>query len=156
MVFPGVERRWWRIVLDFGEYGSVTGVLGLMYETISATLQKASIVKKILATLPIAAEGVVLDDVELLIRLPERFKQTIYKRDHIVKVGDIVYRPHVPALSIFSDGSELYEPVERIGFIRKEDVEKFLDIMDVIRNLASIYVEVRRYEPKEEKEEEEE
>lgn len=154
MVFPSTDRRWWRILLDFDEYGSVGAVLGLMYESVSSTLQRASIVKKILATLPLVAEAVVLDDVELLIRLPERFKQTIYKRDHIIKIGDIVYRPHIPAVSIFSDGSELYEPVERIGFIRKEDIEKFLDIMATIKDMASVYVEIQRYEPEEGEEEE--
>lgn len=154
MVFPSTDRRWWRVLLDFDEYGSVGAVLGLMYESVSSTLQRASIVKKILATLPLVAEAIVLDNVELLIRLPERFKQTIYKRDHVIKMGDIVYRPHIPAVSIFSDGYELYEPVERIGFIRKEDVEKFLNIMDTIKNLASVYVEIRRYEPEEGEEEE--
>ncbi len=156
MVFPGVEQRWWRVVFDFGEIGNFVGVLGLMYESLTPTIERSSIVRKILASLPICTESVVFDEIELLIKLPLRFKQKIFKRDHTIKRGEIIYRPHIPSISIFTDTSEIYEPVEKIGLIRKDDIPKFMEIVNKINNKASIYVEIRKYEPKVEAEETEE
>ncbi len=156
MVFPGVEPKWWRVVFDFGEYGNFVGVLGLVYDSITPTIERSSIVRKILASLPIQTESMVFDEIELLIKLPLRFKQRIFKRDHIAKKGDIIYRPHIPSISIFTEQCEIYEPVEKIGLIRKDDVNKFVEITKQIADMASVYVEIRKYEPREEVTEEEE
>jgi len=156
MVFPGItERRWWRVLFDFGEYGSFIGVLGLMYESITPTIERSSIVRKVVASLPLVSESIVFDDIELLIKLPQHFKQRVFKRDHIIKRGEIVYRPHIPALSVFIDSCETYEPVEKIGLIRKDDIPKCAEIVNKIKNLASVYMEIRRYEEREEEVEEE-
>jgi len=157
MAFHEHERVLWRVLFDFGEYGSFTAVLGFVYyeRPLSATVMKSSVVKKIIASLPIASESLVLDDVELLVKLPTRFKQTIYKRDHIIKRGDIVYRPHIPSISVFARSFETYEPVERIGLVRKDSLEKLAEIIEKIKSKASVYVEIRRYEAKEAREEEE-
>ncbi len=156
MVFPVGERRWWRVLFDFGEYGSFTGMLGLMYESLSPTIERSSIVRKVIASLPFSSESMVFDGVELLIKLPPHFRQKIFKRDHVAKKGEIFYRPHIPAISIFADGYEVYEPIEKIGMVRKEDVDKFLDVVEKIKNLASVYVEIRKHEPRKEETEEEE
>ena len=50
----------------------------------------------------------------------------------------------------------LDEPIEKIGMVRKEDVDKFLDVVEKIKNLASVYVEIRKHEPRKEETEEEE
>ena len=158
----GERPKWWRIILDFNEYGSIEASISTLATGLTTTFQKSCIAKKIYDALPIATEAIVIWDleeekeeksrkqtrvpVELLIKLPSRFRQKILRRDHTVKPGDVVYRPHIPAISIFVKDFEIYEPIEKIGHVRRAYMPNLYDIVEKTKNLASIYVEIRKAE----------
>jgi len=91
--------------------------------------------RAISGSLPIISEAVVLDNIEIMIKLPPTFKTRLNKRFHTVEPGDIVYRPQLPALSIFADYFDVYEPVERIGTIMREDRDK---INEIVKNATGL------------------
>lgn len=120
MVFPALEtRKIWKITFKFEDIGDLEGFLRFNYETRSEIVENSSIIKKIVSTLPIIGEATILNQQEILIKLPPRFRQRIFRRDHIIRPGQIVYRPHIPAISIFAKQTNLYEPVEIIGEIKR-------------------------------------
>ena len=171
MVFPETQYRRVirKVIFDFEEYGSLEAFLrypsreyegSVTYERIDRT----SIIAKIYSALPLHTEAIVLDDVEILIKLPKYFRQKIYRRDHIIYPGQVIYRPQIPAVSIAAGYFETYEPVEIIGEIhteeKREDREKpptvLLELLEKINNKASIYVIIRKPERKHAERKEEE
>lgn len=135
---PTTEQReqWKRLTFDFKGYDEIHGNLRTM----------ATIPKAIYSILPLKTEGLVLDDVEILIKIPPVLKDRIKTEDRIHEAmeGDIVYRPHIPAISIFSDYFEIYEPVMKIGMIDRNDVPKLRKITAQAKSL--MLVEIRKIE----------
>jgi len=91
--------------------------------------------RAISGSLPIISEAIVLDNVEILIKLNPTLKTRLNKRFHTAEPGDIIYRPQIPALSIFADYYDIYEPVERIGTITREDRKK---VEEIVKNASSV------------------
>ncbi|GEM_PF-4949939 len=169
MVVPGTyyRRIIRKVVFDFDGYDTLEAFLrypageyggSVTYERIDRT----SIISKIYSALPIHTEAIVLDNIEILIRLPRYFRQRIYRRDHIAYPGQIIYRPQVPAISIVANHLETYEPVEIIGEVkiegkresREEVPSEIQNLVEKIRDRASIYVIIRKPERKTVEEEE--
>ncbi|MEM4533361.1 MAG: hypothetical protein QXJ52_01145 [Candidatus Korarchaeota archaeon] len=162
MVLPGVYfRRIIRsVVFDFDEHGILEALLrypaGEYGESVTyERIERTSIISKIYSTLPIQTEAILLDDVEILIKLPRYYRQKIYRRDHIAYPGQVIYRPQVPAISIAAGLLETYEPVEIIGEVKtveKQESREYVpreiqELADKIRNRASVYVVIRKSKP---------
>lgn len=137
----GVREQWKRIELDFKGYGSVKGSLRTI-----ARRSISRIPNIIYSLLPFKTEALVLDDVEILIKikpyLVERLKPS--DRVHEASEGDIIYRPQIPAISIFADYYEIYEPVAKIGIVDRNDFDKLKQIAEAAKSL--ILVEIKRIE----------
>ncbi len=135
---PTSEQRqqWERVTFDFKGYGSVNGNL-------RTTIKIAG---NIYSILPIKTEGLVLDGVEILIKIPPVLKERLKtsERTHEAMEGDIIYRPQIPALSLFSDYFEIYEPVAKIGMIDRNDIPKLRKIVEEATSL--MLVEVKKLE----------
>lgn len=169
MTLPGIYfRRIIRsVVFEFDEYGTLEALLryptgeyggSVTYERIERT----SIISKIYSALPIQTEAIIFDNAEILIKLPRYYRQKIYRRDHVVYPGQIIYRPQVPAISIIASPLEVYEPVEIIGEIKTIDKQEsrehtpkeIQELIEKAKNKASIYVIIRK--PKQQETEESE
>lgn len=125
---PPFENRshvWRRVIFIFKNFDSIRG-------SIKDSLSPG---RAISGSLPIISEAIVLDNIEIMIKLPPTFKTQLNKRFHTVEPGDIVYRPQLPALSIFADYFDIYEPVERIGTIIREDRDK---INEIVKNATGL------------------
>jgi len=96
--------------------------------------------KMILSELPIETEALVLDEAEILIKLPKTIKAIIRRRVHSAEPGDIIYRPQIPAISIFADYMDIYEPVENIGTIDRRDIDKLIEFARNVKNV--VFVEI--------------
>jgi len=133
---PFEERShlWRRVIFEFKGFDMIYGSIRDAPEAGRA----------ISGSLPIISEAIVLDDREIFIRLNPTLKTKLRRRIHTAEPGDIIYRPQIPALSIFADYADIYEPVERIGTILKEEREK---LENIVKNAKSIlFVRILREE----------
>lgn len=102
--------------------------------------------RTIFSALPINAEALVFDDKEVLIKLDDSLQGNFSKeeRTHEAEAGAIIYRPQLPALSLFGEYSEIYESVERIGKIWPDTLEKLQELCENVTSL--LYLEMRSVE----------
>jgi len=135
----GIREQWKRIELDFKGYGAIRGSLRTI-----ARRSISRIPNVIYSMLPLKTEAVVLEDVEILIKIKpyllERLKPS--DRVHEASEGDIIYRPQIPAISIFADYYEIYEPVAKIGIIDRNDFDKLREIAEAAKSV--MLVEIKR------------
>ena len=135
----GIREQWKRIELDFKGYGSIRGSLRTM-----ARRSISRIPNVIYSMLPLKTEAIVLEDIEILIKIKpyliERLKPS--DRVHEASEGDIIYRPQIPAISIFADYYEIYEPVAKIGIIDRNDFDKLKEIAEAAKSV--MLVEIKR------------
>ncbi|MHA1590805.1 MAG: cyclophilin-like fold protein [Candidatus Njordarchaeales archaeon] len=124
---------WERIVFRFRDLGELHGSIRVMQASPSS--------KFIYAVLPYKSEAIVLDEKEILIKLDPTLKTRINRRDHKVDIGDIVYRPQIPALSIFAEPMEIYEPIEKIGIIERYDFPLLRKIVLNAQSLLFVTIE---------------
>ncbi len=97
--------------------------------------------RAISGSLPIMSEAIVLDNVEIFIRLDPTLMTRISRRFHTAEPGDIIYRPQIPALSIFADYADIYEPVERIGMIDRLDLPKIEELSSNAKSILFVSIE---------------
>lgn len=131
---PTGEQReqWKRVIFSFEGYEEIKGSL----RTIS------KIASTIYSTLPYKSEALVMDEVEILIKLNPVLKERLRtsERIHEAMEGDIIYRPQLPAISIFADYYEIYEPVAKIGMIDRVDVVKLRKIAEEAKSLMLVEI----------------
>ncbi len=128
--FESSSQVWRRVIFLFKNFSPVQGSIR----------NSPGPGKAISGSLPIISEAIVLDNIEIMIKLPPTFKTRLNKRFHTAEPGDIVYRPQIPALSIFADYFDVYEPVERIGTIMREDRDKINEIVKKATGLLFVKI----------------
>ncbi|MCD6491808.1 MAG: cyclophilin-like fold protein [Candidatus Njordarchaeia archaeon] len=131
---PFDERmeKWSRIVFNFDGYGAIQGSLSQFYRSANVFI----------SYLPVKLEGIVLDNVEILIQLPSVLRTKISRRVHDANLGDIIYRPQIPAIGIIADHFEVYEPVERIGTINKQDLDMLIKIASEAKSVLLVDIKL--------------
>lgn len=133
IISGGFEDRshlWRRVIFEFEQFSAIRGSIR----------DSPGAGKAITGSLPIISEAIVLDNIEILIKLNPTMKVRLNRRFHTVEPGDIVYRPQLPALSIFSDFYDIYEPVERIGTIMREDFDKLEEIVENAKSILFVRI----------------
>jgi len=132
--FEERSHIWRRVVFEFKGYEPILGSIR----------DSPGPGRAISGSLPIISEAIVLDNIEILIKLSPTLKTRLSRRFHTAEPGDIIYRPQIPALSIFADYYDIYEPVERIGTIMREEREK---VSKIVMDAKSIlFVRILRAE----------
>lgn len=123
-------QKWNRVIFNFH-----TGEGKWQIKGVLRSLRRMA--RAIFASLPITVESMVFKEKEVFIRLDESLKGEFSKEDrvHRAEEGSIIYRPQIPALSLFSDYSEIYEPVEKLGEIQRDSLE---ELKDLCTNSASV------------------
>ncbi|MHA1616552.1 MAG: cyclophilin-like fold protein [Candidatus Njordarchaeales archaeon] len=124
---------WERIVFRFKNFGDLRGSIRITQTSPSS--------KFLHAVLPYSSEAIVLDGKEILIKLDPTLKTRIGRRDHQAEIGDIIYRPQIPAVSIFADSAEIYEPVERIGIIERYDFPLLKEIVSKANSVLFVVID---------------
>ena len=127
------SATWERVVFKFKDFGDLHGSIR------AASTQFST--KFILAVLPYKSEAIVIDRKEILIKLDPTLRTKINRRDHQATIGDIVYRPQIPAISIFAAPMEIYEPVEKIGIIERYDYPILEKIVHNATSLLFVLIE---------------
>ncbi len=131
---PTGEQReqWKRVIFKFNGYDEINGSLRTIIK----------LANTIYSTLPIKSEAIVLDGIEILIKLSPVLKERLKtsERTHEALEGDIIYRPQLPALSLFSDYHEIYEPVIKIGMIDRVDVVKLRKITSETKSVMLVEI----------------
>lgn len=132
-------QKWRRLTFNFYTDGKTWRIRGGF-----RSLRRMA--RTIFSALPIDAEALVFNKKEILIRLEESLRGTFSKEDrtHEATAGDIIYRPQLPAISIFAESSEIYESVEQIGKIWSDTVEKLKELCETVS--SPIYLEMRSAE----------
>ncbi|NIQ07896.1 MAG: hypothetical protein GWO20_19910 [Candidatus Korarchaeota archaeon] len=128
------SQKWNRVIFNFGTGESEWEVRGVL-----RSLRRMA--RAIFASLPIETEALSFDGREVLIRLDESLRGEFSKEDriHRAEEGSIIYRPQLPALSLYSEYREIYEPVEKLGEIQRDSLES---LQKVCSESALLYVEM--------------
>jgi len=132
---PTGEQReqWKRVIFSFKGFEEIKGSL----RTVS------KIAGTIYSMLPFKSEAIVLDGVEVLIKINPVLKERLRssERIHETMEGDIIYRPQIPAISIFADYYEIYEPVTKIGMIDRIDVSKLRKMVEEANSVLLVEID---------------
>lgn len=132
-------RKWRRLVFKFYSNGKTWRIRGGL-----RSLRRMA--RTIFSVLPIKAEALVFNKKEVLIKLEESLMGTFSKEDrtHEANAGAIIYRPQLPAISLFVEYSEIYEPVEQIGKIWSDTLDKLKELCESVT--SPLYLEIRSAE----------
>lgn len=127
-------ERWSRVLFSFKGYEDIKGNL--------RTIKRGLIATTFYSMLPIVKEAIVLDNVEILIKLDPVLTQKISyaERTHEALPGDIIYRPQLPSISIFADYYEIYEPVVKIGMVDRADLDKVRRIAENVKEVMLVKI----------------
>lgn len=119
------SRKWNRVIFNFKATDKEWNVRGVL-----RSLRRMA--RAIFASLPIETEALVFEGNEVLIRLDDSLRGEFAKEDrtHRAEGGSIIYRPQLPALSLFSEYAEIYESVQKLGEIQRESLEKLKDMCE--------------------------